>query len=105
MTLQITDHAMVRYLERIAGVDTLISETFEMFGRVDDHLILDMAELKHGLTRKELAKEITTPLLTRFADVIRSGRLHTGNVSYVTKDSRLVTIHRRKEFDYGHRLN
>lgn len=91
-----TDHAMVRYMERVEGYDfTEIREEIEEAGlEVSDYMILNILSQKYGLTRGHIAyKVMRKPVIL----AVRAGakQYRKGDHVWVIGDGKVVTIEPR----------
>jgi len=83
--LHVTEHALLKYLERFKGVDveTIRRET----GEKDWNTLLYCVQKESGYDLDEVRKEILAPLTTyREGDNLRDG------INYVVKGKDVVTV-------------
>lgn len=92
----VTDHAMVRFLERVEGYDlTEIRDALAGGGlEPQDHEILDMLEIEYGLTRDYLVNRVA-PETVRNAVKAGAKRIRMGQWTWVIVERRVVTIEPR----------
>ena len=96
----VTDHAVIRFLERVEGYDFQdVKDELKAKGLDDNDERLLLTELyrKYGLTRGHVSYKIA-PKEVRLAIKAGAIRIKRGNFVWIVRDGAIITIEPRKSY-------